>query len=147
MLSYFAIDEWLTHWPLENLNQILHKFISVIDGWSEIALRWLSWDLSDYKSTLVQVRAWCRQATSHCLSQCWPSSMLPYLYGITRSQWDNFNYDGDGYSSQIQHWGWLAFCKKISKYIFLNENSLILIWISLKFHPQGSNWLCQQWFR
>ena len=36
------------------------------------------------KSTLVQVMAWCRQATSHYLSQCWPRSML--LYGITRPQ-------------------------------------------------------------
>ena len=42
-------------------------------------------DLSDDKSTLVQVVAWCRQATSHYLSQCWPSSMSPY--GITRPQW------------------------------------------------------------
>ena len=28
------------------------------------------------KSTLVQVMAWCRQATSHYLSQCWHSSEL-----------------------------------------------------------------------
>ena len=37
------------------------------------------------KSTLVQVVAWCRQATSHYLGQCWSRSMLPY--GITRPQW------------------------------------------------------------
>ena len=30
------------------------------------------------KSTLVQVMAWCHQATSHYLSQCWPRSMSPY---------------------------------------------------------------------
>ena len=42
-------------------------------------------DLTDDKSTLVQVMAWCRQATSHYLSQCWPSCMSPY--GITRPQW------------------------------------------------------------
>ena len=41
------------------------------------------WD----SSTLVQVMAWCRQATSHCLSQCWPRSMSPY--GVTWSQWVN----------------------------------------------------------
>ena len=29
--------------------------------------------------------AWCRKATSHYLSQCWPSSMSPY--GVTRLQW------------------------------------------------------------
>ena len=27
-------------------------------------------------TTLVQVMAWCHQATSHYLSQCWPRSML-----------------------------------------------------------------------
>ena len=44
-------------------------------------------DLTDEKSTLVQVMAWCRQATSHYLSQCWPRSLLPY--GVTRPQWVN----------------------------------------------------------
>ena len=29
--------------------------------------------------------AWCRQATSHYLSQCWPTFMLPY--DVTRPQW------------------------------------------------------------
>ena len=36
-------------------------------------------------STLVQVMAWCRQATSHYLSQCWPRSLSPY--GVTGPQW------------------------------------------------------------
>ena len=40
------------------------------------------------ESTLVQVMAWCRQATSHHLSQCWPRSLTPY--GITRPQWVKF---------------------------------------------------------
>ena len=30
---------------------------------------------------------WCCQATSHYLSQCWPSSLSPY--GVTRPQWLN----------------------------------------------------------
>ena len=42
-------------------------------------------DLTDDKSTLVQVMAWCHQATSHYLSQCWPRSLLPY--DVTRPQW------------------------------------------------------------
>ena len=44
-------------------------------------------DLTDDKSTLVQVMAWCRQATSHYLNQCWPRSPTPY--GVTRPQWVN----------------------------------------------------------
>ena len=39
----------------------------------------------DEKSTSVQVMAWCRQATSHFLSQCWPRSTSPY--SIARSLW------------------------------------------------------------
>ena len=49
------------------------------------ALQWMPQDLTDDKSTLVQVMAWCRQATSHYLSQCWPRSLSPY--GVTRPQW------------------------------------------------------------
>ena len=47
--------------------------------------RGTSHDLTDDKSTLVQVMTWCCQATSHYLSQCWPRFMSPY--GVTRSQW------------------------------------------------------------
>ena len=62
--------------------------ILVIDDWPiscEIALPGMSQDLTDDKSTLIQVMAWCRQATSHYLSQCWPRSLSPY--GIIRPQW------------------------------------------------------------
>ena len=41
-------------------------------------------DLTDGKSTSVQVMAWCRQARSHYLGQCWPRSLSPY--GVIRSQ-------------------------------------------------------------
>ena len=39
------------------------------------ALEWMPWDLTDDKSILVQVMAWCHQASSHYLDQCWPSSV------------------------------------------------------------------------
>ena len=42
-------------------------------------------DFTDDTSTLVQVMAWCRQATRHYMSQCWPRFMSPY--GVTRPQW------------------------------------------------------------
>ena len=64
----------------------------MIDGWGiscEIALIWMSVDFTDDQSILVQVMAWCRQATSHYLSQCWSRSLLPY--GVTGPQvakWD-----------------------------------------------------------
>ena len=49
------------------------------------ALRRMPQDLTGDKSTLIQVMAWCRQATSHYLSQCWLSSLSPY--GVARPQW------------------------------------------------------------
>ena len=49
----------------------------------EISLRrLLSPDLTDHKSTLVYVMAWCHQATSYYLSQCWPRSTSSY--GVSR---------------------------------------------------------------
>ena len=73
-----------------NFRYLIFQIISVIAGWvisCELALRWISLNLTDDKSTLVQVMAWCRQATSHYLSQCWPRSLSPY--GVTRPQWVN----------------------------------------------------------
>ena len=70
-----------------NFRYLILQIISMIDGWGiscELALRWMSLDLTDDKSTLVQVMAWCHQATSHYLSQCWPRSLSPY--SVTRPQ-------------------------------------------------------------
>ena len=70
------------------LRHVIFKQILVVDDWGiscEIIVIWLSLDFTDNQSTLVQVMAWCRQATSHYLSQCWPISVSPY--GITRPQW------------------------------------------------------------
>ena len=50
------------------------KFMSTSCG---TALRIIAQSTFD-KTTLVQVMAWCHQAPSHYLSQCWPRSMSPY---------------------------------------------------------------------
>ena len=46
----------------------------------------MSLDFPGDKSTLVQVMAWCHQATSQNPSLCWLRFMSPY--GVTRQQWD-----------------------------------------------------------
>ena len=46
-------------------------------------LRWMPQNLTDDKSTLVQV--------SHYLNHCWPRS--PTSYGVTRPQWVNIKKD------------------------------------------------------
>ena len=51
---------------------------------------WMSLDFTDDQSTLVQVMAWCHQATSHYLNHCWPRSPTPYV--ITRPQWVKWSY-------------------------------------------------------
>ena len=56
-----------------NFRKVIFKLNLVSGGWGisyEIALRWIPQDLTNNKSTLVQVMAWCHQATSHYLSQC-----------------------------------------------------------------------------
>ena len=60
----------------------------MVGGWSiscKIVLKWMPMDLTDGKSTLVQVMVWCRQATSHYLNHCWPRSLSPY--DVIRPQW------------------------------------------------------------
>ena len=42
--------------------------------------------ISQHSSSLVHVMAWCRQATSHYLNQCWHRSVSPY--GVIRPQLD-----------------------------------------------------------
>ena len=70
-----------------NLKLVIFKLMSRVDILSiscEIALRWMPQDITDDKSTLVQVMGWCLQATSHYLGQCWPISISPY--GVARPQ-------------------------------------------------------------
>ena len=104
--------------------------ILVIDVWGiscKIALRWLSQDLTDDKSTLVQVMAWCCQAASHHLTQCLACSVLPY--GITRPQWVNTLSP----EQNVSH-----FAHNIYKWILLNENYYILTQISIKCDCKGT---------
>ena len=92
--AFFGSVMALTHWPLGDFKLILvGNFQANFSEWwlryisYEVSLRWMPLDLTNDKSTLVQVMAWCRQATSHYLIQCWPRSMSPN--GVTRPQWVN----------------------------------------------------------
>ena len=85
------------------------------------ALRWMPQDLTDDKSTLVQVMAWCRQATSHYLSQCWPRSMSPY--DVIRPQWVKIlnvvlNYDCSIRMSHVKYWA-------LTEYIYSSKKSVL----------------------
>ena len=53
----------------------------------DISLGWMPHNTLDDKSVLAQVVAWCCQATSHYMNQCWPRYISKC--GITRLQWVN----------------------------------------------------------
>ena len=60
---------------------VIFNRMLVIDGWGiscKIAVRWMPLGLTDDKSALVEVMAWCYQVRSHYLNQYWPSSMSPW---------------------------------------------------------------------
>ena len=99
----------------------------------------MSLNFTDDQSTLVEVMAWCRQATSHYLSQCWSSCLAPY--GVSRPQWVKqycMKYNGD--RGTLTHWDWdkmVTMSQITFLSIFLNENICISIKLSLKFVPKG----------
>ena len=84
-----------TGWPFNSLAPerfewnfwwVIFQLILVIDGWGisyEVTFRWMSLDLTDEKSTMVHVMAWCRQSLL-------PEPILTQIslpYGVTRPQW------------------------------------------------------------
>ena len=81
------------------------------------------------KSRLAQVMVWCRQATSHCLSLCWPRFISPCA--VTRPQWVNRSYLNtviDNQSGDHEVPCFIQFPKncymilhKIIRYIYNNE--------------------------
>ena len=100
---------------------VIFKWILVIDGWGisfEIALIWMSLDFTNDQSTLVQVMAWCRQATSHYLSQCWPRSLSPY--GVTRSEWVNVSDVETRIFGKTRPLNWLA----VDAWLFVSPGHL-----------------------
>ena len=56
------------------LNYMILKFVLLIYTLStcEIALKWMPQSPIDINVGIGSINCWCHQATSHCLSQCWP---------------------------------------------------------------------------
>ena len=63
--------------------------VDVLSISCEIFLMRMPQDPIDDKSTLVQVMVRCRQATSHYLTECWPSFITPYGVTIEENNHDN----------------------------------------------------------
>ena len=131
----------VNHWSLADLDTILkikkkvnfQSYLLIdIFRFCDNALRWMPQDLINDKLTLVQVMAWCHQATSHYLSQCRSRSISPY--GVTRGQWVNqirlvlASQSFLSLSLQTSHFTFKIFSIWIS-YIF--QNILWLYWKKL----------------
>ena len=117
----------------------------------------MSLDLTDDRSTLVQVMTWCRQATSHYLSRCWPRSLaslgLNVLNPLTKSSiiqsiscllmsWllvsPGHRQQGTVFLNTLRpRQNGRQFADDVFKCNLLKENVWIPIKISLKFVPKG----------
>ena len=96
----------------------------------EISVRWTLENLINEKSPLVQVMACCR----HCLSRCWPRSMLPYG--------DN---ELNPFLSMTLWWQWsmansVISCRKsstkpLNKPWFIHPKYFQYVWLSYPFFP------------
>ena len=67
------------------VNFIQNLDIDILSVWINI-IYWNEYQrtLVYSESTLVQVMAWCHQAASHYMKQCWPGSPMPY--SVTRPE-------------------------------------------------------------
>ena len=90
-LPLFVCRCTLTHWPL-GCAVVMSIWMSIFQTHIKDKYlrhlcdipRWLMpQEFTDDLSTLVQVMAWCRQATSHYLNQCGPRSMSELNHELT----------------------------------------------------------------
>ena len=71
---------------------------------------------NDKKPTLVQVMAWCRQATSLYLSQCWPRAG-PWCWPINKlNEWTKNCYNEQNQTKHNNKMSWLSYIKKCSTF-------------------------------
>ena len=75
------------------------------------------------KSTLVQVMVWCRQATSHNLSQCWAT--LLRQYGVARLQCVNSLEPRDAIWGQ---WSWSTFAQVMACFRVAPSHNISQCW-------------------
>ena len=121
--SINSLDPEGFYYSLQLINFKLISMMNMSSIFYQIAIRWMPQHLTDHQSTLVQVMAWCCQATSHYLIQCWPRSLSPYY--ITRPQWVNSSAPGrcgnDFKSVMSEQMLWVGFmstsCKTAFKWL------------------------------
>ena len=91
----YAFRSSLTHWSLGDLDVISKMEFSVLFHWFVYsalffyhnALRWMPQDLTDDKSALLQVMAWCHQAASHYLQVNVDPILCHHIASLGHSLW------------------------------------------------------------
>ena len=86
----------------------------------EIPSRWMPQNLTNKKSTLVQVMVWCLQSGSHYLSQWWPKSIS--RYSVTRSQ---------SIKRQVLYAQWPTFLRHVSLFDQANGLQISLTFLTI----------------
>ena len=132
---------WLTHWSLgrcccENFKHNLG--IDILSIQVNITFEWITEDPTAGNSTLGQVMAWCHQATSHYLNQCWPRSLIN---GITRPQWLNHQH-----LICIFHWfasliwiiTWRNFMQNVCLKVYIHCSETLLLFQIQSYHTASN---------
>ena len=112
--------------------------IDVFRSSNDNALRWIPRDLIDDKSTLFQVVVWCRQATSHYLSQ-YPV-LHHHMASLGPEEFSHWSADKKAVTLQTTFWNpfswikilipWLKFHWKLFPRVLLtfnNQSALVQI--------------------
>ena len=109
------------------------RYLVILVVWSSGGCHWNPLMIID-KSTLAQIMAWCRQAPSHYLSQCWSKSISPYGVSLGRNV--------------LTHWGRVTHICVSKLTIIGSDNGLSpgrrqsIIWTNagiLLIGPRGTN--------
>ena len=86
----------------------------------------------DDKSTLVQVMAWCRQATSHYLRQCWPRSVASY--GVTRPEWVKYTWYSAKMRQEQTRWIGQIICLRVMMFLSIIASTCCFFFFVLTTH-------------
>ena len=100
-------------------------------------------DLIDDKSTLVQVMAWCCEATTHYLIQYWPNSMMPYGKSVHSNSSSKWQPEGIfGISVIIYQVLW---CTPRCMLHYLTDEESTLVQVMAWCHQAPSHYLIRCW--
>ena len=121
----------LTIWGMNKMAGTLQQhFLMRFLDWNWFYFDWTFTEVWEYPinnmSALVQVMAWCCQATSHYMNQYWSRSVMPYC--ITRLHWAKWI--TETVDEIHQFWTW-SYGSQTNKSVVLYQSSHLKIHVTL----------------